>query len=154
MRDIFSETNKNVAKAVIPEDYLTNGETLCPMRNQISFKQYNPDKPAKYGMLNKSINSTRYPYTHQSHVYCGRLVEEPDENFVLGTINYVKYLIEKLSEYQNLTGRNISMGRLYTSFEVANWLSEKMITILGKMQSNRVGIPPKTKLLKLLIAKF
>ena len=24
-------------------------KTLYPMRNQIGFKQYNPDKPAKYG---------------------------------------------------------------------------------------------------------
>ena len=145
MRDIFSETNKNFAKAAIPEDYLTLEETLYPMRNQISFKQYNPDQPAKYGMLYKSINSARYRYTHQSHVYCGRLVEEPDENFVSGTINNVKYLVVKLSEYQNLTGRNISMDRLYTSFEVANWLSEKKITILGTLQSNRVGIPPQIK---------
>ena len=63
-------------------------------------------------MLYKSINSARYPYTHQSHVYCGRLVEEPDENFVSGTINYMRYLVEKLCEYQNLAGRNISMDRL------------------------------------------
>ena len=90
MREIFSECNKNFARALIPEDYLTIGETLYPMRNQISFKQYNPDKPAKYGMLYKSINSARYPFTHQSHVYCGKLEQEPDENYVSGTINYVK----------------------------------------------------------------
>lgn len=125
MREIFSECNKNFARALIPEDYLTIDETLYPMRNQISFKQYNPDKPAKYGMLYKSINSARYPFTHQSHVYCGKPEQEPDENYVSGTINYVKYLVEKFSEHQNLTGRNISMDRLYTSFEVANWLAEK-----------------------------
>ena len=101
------------------------------MRNQISFKQYNPDKPAKYGMLYKSINSARYPFTHQSHVYCGKPEQEPDENYVSGTINYVKYLVEKFSEHQNLTGRNISMDRLYTSFEVANWLAEKKNNNIG-----------------------
>ena len=67
------------------------------MRNQISFKQNNPDKPAKYGMLYKSINAARYPFTHQSHFYCGKPGQEPDENYVSGTINYVKYLVEKFS---------------------------------------------------------
>ena len=145
MREIFTECNKNFARALIPEDYLTIDGTLYPMRNQISFKQYNPDKPAKYEMLYKSINSARYPFTHQSHVYCGKPEQEPDGNYVSGTINYVKYLVAKFSEHQNLTGRNISMDRLYTSFEVANLLVEKKITILGTIQTSRVGIPSEIK---------
>ena len=107
MREIFSECNKNFARARISEDYQTIDETLYPMRNQILFKQYNPDKPAKYGMLYKSINSTWYPFTHQSYVYCGKPEQEPDGNRVSGTINYVKYLVEKFSKHQNLTERNI-----------------------------------------------
>ena len=57
IREFFEQCNINFAKALVPEDYLSLDETLYPMRNQISFKQYNPDKPAKYGMLFKSINS-------------------------------------------------------------------------------------------------
>ena len=91
MRQIFIEYNKKFARALIPDNYLTTDETLYPMRNQILFKQYNPDKPAKYGMLYKSINSARYPFTHQSHVYCGKPEQESDESYVSGTINYVKY---------------------------------------------------------------
>ena len=125
MREIFSECNNNFARALIPEDHLTIDETLYTMRSQISFKQHNPDKPVKYEMLYKSINSAQYPFTHQSNVYCGKPEQEPDENYVFGTINYVKYLVGKFSEHQNLTERNISMDRLYTSFEVANWLAEK-----------------------------
>ena len=145
MRGIFSECNKSFARALIPEDCLTIDETLYLMRNQVSFKQYNPDKPAKYGMLYKSINSARYPFTHQSHVYFGKPEQEPNEIYVSGTINYVKYLVEKFSEHQNLTGRNISMDRLYTSFEVANWLTEKKITTLGTIPTSRVGIPSEIK---------
>ena len=93
MREIFSECNKNFARALISEDYLTIDETLYPMRNQISFKQYNPDKPAKYGILYKPMNSARYPFTHQSHVHCGKPEQEPDENYFYGIINYVEYLV-------------------------------------------------------------
>ena len=59
IREFFEQCNINFAKALVPEDYLSLNETLYPMRNQISFKQYNPDKPAKYGMLFKSINNGR-----------------------------------------------------------------------------------------------
>ena len=33
------------------------------------------------------------------------------------------------------------MDQLYTSFEVANWIAEKKITILGTIQTSRMRIP-------------
>ena len=115
LRELFEECNKNFAKILIPEDYLSLDETLYPMRNQVAFKQFNPDKPAKYGVLFKSINCARYPYTYQTHVYCGKPEGDPDENYVTGTLNYITTLVEKLLKFQKLDGRNISMDRLYTS---------------------------------------
>ena len=54
--EIFKEFNKNCGKFLVPDDYLSLDDTLYPMRMQISFKQFNPSKPAKYGMLYKSIH--------------------------------------------------------------------------------------------------
>ena len=59
LRDLFEACSKNFAAALVPEDYLMIDETLYPMRNQIAFKEYNPDKPAKYELLFKSINCAR-----------------------------------------------------------------------------------------------
>ena len=42
------------------------------MRNQVAMKQYNPSKPAKYGLLFKSLNDGRFPYTYNSLVYAGK----------------------------------------------------------------------------------
>ena len=50
MRCVFKECNKNFAKAMVPDFYLSLDETLYPIRNQISFRQYNADKTAKYGV--------------------------------------------------------------------------------------------------------
>ena len=47
----------------MPSDYLSLDETLYPMHTQISFKQYNPNKLAKYGLLLKAINAAHYPCT-------------------------------------------------------------------------------------------
>ena len=111
------------------------------MRKQINFRQYNRGKPAKYGMLFKSINSATYPYTYQSHVYCVKPKGEPNEFYISGTENYIQYLVNKLSSYHNTRERNISMDRLYSSLSVANWLLDKGITMVRTMQKNRVGIP-------------
>ena len=62
-RKIFEEFNKNCGKFLVSNDYLSLDETLYPTRTQISFKQFNPSKPAKYGMLYKSINACSYPFT-------------------------------------------------------------------------------------------
>ena len=146
IRGFFEDCNDNFGAALVPEDYISLDETLYPMRTQVNFKQYNPDKPAKYGLLFKSLNCARYPYTHQSHVYCGKPVEQVENNhYVQGTINYIKYLFEKLSAHHSLQGRNITMDRLYSSFEIAELLHERKVTMVGTMQSYRVGIPASIK---------
>ena len=130
---------------MVPDDYISLDETLYPMRTQISFKQYNPDKPAKYGILFKSLNSARHPYTYQSIVYSAKPVGDPTDDYICGTAEYIKQLETKLQAYQRLQRRKISMDRLYTSIHIARWLLHKGITMVGTFQTNRVGIPPEVK---------
>ena len=66
------------------------------MRNQIGFKQFNPNKPAKYGMFLKSINAVHYSYTFIAAPYCGKPSGNSTSFYVTGTENIVKYLITKL----------------------------------------------------------
>ena len=149
IRYLFEECNKLFARVMIPECYLSLDETLYPMRIQINLdklnRQYNSDKPAKYGMLFKSINSATYPYTYQSHIYCGKPKGEPNEFYISGTENYIQYLVNKLSSYHDIRQRNISTDRLYSSLSVTNWLLDKGITMVGTTQKNRVGSPASLK---------
>jgi len=59
---MFNERMKSV---LVPSEFLSIDETLYAMRNQIAFRQYNPNKPAKYGLLYKSLNDARFPFTYQ-----------------------------------------------------------------------------------------
>ena len=61
LRQAFKMCNKNFSEALVSVDYISLDETLYPARTQVSFKQYNSDKPVKYGVLFKSLNSVRYP---------------------------------------------------------------------------------------------
>ena len=115
------------------------------MRNQVAFKQYNPDKPAKYGMLFKSLNDARLNYTYRTLVYAGKPQQLPSPYYVCGTDNYIKRLVTDLEQAVSLQGRNISMDRLYTSIPIAQWLLSMKMTCIGTIMSRRVGIPPELK---------
>ena len=115
----FENFNNQCMLVLAPSDYLSLDETLYPMRTQISFKQFNPSKPVKYGLLFKSVNATRYPYTFISSPYSGKPTEEGGQYYIQGTETIVHYLIETLSTNSSLAGRNISFDRLYTSIPLA-----------------------------------
>ena len=133
---------------VAPGDYLSLYETLDPMRTQISFKQFNPTKSAKYGLVFKSVKAARYPYTFISSPYSGKPTVVRGQYYIQGTEAIVHYLIETLSTNSSLAGRNISFDRLYSSIPLAKWLLEKRITCIGTMQLKRKGISDKLKELK------
>ena len=89
-REIFEEFNKNWGKFLVPDDYLTLDETLYPKKTQIIFKQFNPSKPAKYGMLYKSINAFRYRFTFLTAVHPGKPKAEPTSYYTPATSQTVK----------------------------------------------------------------
>ena len=94
IRTLYEMFNLNCMKHVVPSEFLSLDETQYPMRNQISIKQYNANKPAKYGLLFKSINDARYPYTSQSLVYSGKPENGDGPHYLNQTEDYVKTLVE------------------------------------------------------------
>ena len=141
IQNIFEKFNINWGKSIIPDDLLSIDETLYPMRNKVAFKQFNPNKPAKYGLLFKSINASRYPYSFVSAPYCGNPVGGPTEECKPGTFEVTKHMVSTLQRYTTLKGQNISFDRLYTSLPLMNCLLEKDITAVGTLVSNGKGLP-------------
>lgn len=94
-------------------------------------KQYNPNKPAKYGMLFRSISDARLPYTYNTLPYAGKpnVITQQSE-YVTGTDNYTKYLMKGLERYINLKGRNLSIDRYFTSMTIASWLLNRGMTVV------------------------
>ena len=93
IREFFGKFNNQCMLVLAPDDYLSLDKTLHPMRTQISFKQFNPSKPAKYSLLFQSVNAARYPYTFISLPYSGNPTEEGGQYFIQGTETIVHYLI-------------------------------------------------------------
>ena len=106
---------KKCGKYLVPDDYLSLDETLYPMKTQISFKQFNPNKSAKYGMLYKSINACCYPFTFSTAVYPGKPKAEPTSYYTPGTSQTVKVPNSKLGLPHKFSGKkhNYHMKNLY-----------------------------------------
>ena len=95
-------------------------------------------------LLYKSLNDARFLFTYQIIPYSGKPVDGDGPYYLKATEDYVKNLVESIPG-RNLKGRNISMDRLYTSIPTTNWLLSREITVVGTLQSNRLGLPDELK---------
>ena len=85
----------------------------------VKLKQYNPNTPAKYGLLYQSISDSVVPFTYFILPYAGKRDTEGSEFYVTSTDEYSVYLVDKLFSHVNITGRNVSMDRYFTSVTIA-----------------------------------
>ena len=123
-----------------PDVYISLNETLYPTRAGVAFRQYNKDKPAKYGLLFRSINNAEVPYTCTSVIYAGKRANKSSPYYVQTTDDIVKYLVNSLTREANIKGHNLSTDRFYTSIEIANWLLEKNVTCVDTIKRNCRGM--------------
>ena len=134
-----------------PSQYLVIDETFYPYRGSICIKQYNPRKPAKYGLLYRSLCDAAVPYTYYTLPYAGKPSETNNETskyYISGTNEYTKYLVNGVNHYNSIDGSKISMDRYFTLVTIAQWALKKNITIVGTMRLDRKGIPKEIKSLE------
>lgn len=147
-REFFEAANELFVRLRTPGTHMAIDETLFPYRGRIGFKQYNPKKPAKYGILFRSGCDSTVQYTYFSLPYAGKPQVLGSPYYITGTDNYTKYLVENIIKTGGtacMKGRNISLDRYFTSMTIAEWCLEKDITITGTMRRDRQGIPTEMK---------
>ena len=121
MRELFEKMNVQNAKRWFPLPLLAINETLYPYHGAIDFKQYNPNKPVKYGLLCRSLCDSSTSYTYFTLPYAGKPEEitgEAAKFYVTGTD---KYLVTEFNQYNSIQGCNISMDKYFTSAALAEW---------------------------------
>ena len=90
-----------------PSALLAVDETLYPHRGQIGFKQYNPQKPAKYGLLYRSLCDSTVTYTYFSLASAGKpevVGGNGAKFYITGPDEYTKYLVSGLFHYTSFKG--------------------------------------------------
>ena len=99
-------------------------------------------------MLYRSLSDAEVPYSYFTLSYNGKPDSPDNEYYVTGTDEYLKYLVNNFLSNNKFTGRNISLGRYFTSVTLAQWCLEKKISIVGTMRTDRKGIPKEMKELR------
>ena len=115
VREIWEIFNSNLTKHVAPSGYLSIDETLYPMRQKIAFRQYNPNKLHHYGLLLKSLNDTRVPYTYKAIPYAASSKARDGPYHFKSTIAYIKYLV---TEKELISLSQVEPFRLIVSTQV------------------------------------
>ena len=151
IRELFEMMNERNAKCRYPSAFLAVDETLHPYRGNIGFKQYNSNKPAKYGLLYRSLCDASVWYSYYSLPYAGKpedLSGDASKYYISGTDEYTKYLVNEVSRHNSIQGCNISMDRYFTSVTLAEWALDRNFTIVGTMRHDRKGIPKELEVMK------
>ena len=126
----------NCKRMYRPGCYMCVDEQLLPFRGRVSFRQYIPSKPDKYGMKFFLLVSKNSHYIYNAIPYCGRNERETVH------VGLASDIVKELCVPIYSSGRNITCDNYFTSADLAEYLSSKNLTLLGTMKQNRREIPP------------
>lgn len=137
IRAIVDKFVANCQAAYTPTQYLTIDEKLESFRGRCSFRQYIPNKPAKYGIKVQALVDARTYYLLNMEVYVGQQPEGP-----FSCSNSPKDIVDRLVGPVSGTKRNITCDNWYTSIELfQNLLQNHKLTAVGTIRKNKPDIP-------------
>ncbi|UYV81889.1 hypothetical protein LAZ67_21000042 [Cordylochernes scorpioides] len=122
----------NCKKLYTPGEYNTIDEKLIPFHGRCGFRQYMPNKSAKYGLKFYTISDARAFYTFNFEIYCGK---QPDGPYKKSNSpdDIVKRLITPIFG----TSRNIT-DNWYTSYKLSqDLLTEHKLTLVGTLKNKK-----------------
>lgn len=137
IRELIEEFVQASQQCYSVGEYVTLDEMLDPFRGKCSFRQYMPNKPAKYGIKIQALVDARLFYTINLEVYVG---VQPAGPYAVdnSTTAVTKRMIQPISG----TGRNVTMDNWYTSVPLAeDLLTQHNLTVVGTIKKNKPEIP-------------
>ncbi|UYV70328.1 hypothetical protein LAZ67_7002533 [Cordylochernes scorpioides] len=136
LREIFEMFVANCKQIYSPGEYLTIDEKLIPFRGKCNFRQYIPNKPAKYGLKIYMMSDAHTFYTVNMEPYVG------NNRGPFYKSNASDDVVKRLVEPVSGTKRNITTDNWYTSFPLAqSLLTEHNLTLVGTLKKNKKEIP-------------
>ena len=103
--EFFMKMNETNRRCHIPSSYVSVDEALYPYRWRIGMKQYTPSKPAKYGLLYRSLCDAKVSYTYSTVPYARKPeVIGANDYYVTGCDEYTKRLVRNFQIYGTLQG--------------------------------------------------
>lgn len=138
IRKVYQEFVERCQKYYSLSEYVTVDEMLEAFRGRCSFRQYIPNKPARYGLKMYALCDARTFYTGNLEIYCGKQVEGPYK-----VNNTAKDVAVRLITPISGTGRHVTLDNWYGSVPLAKELLENhSLTMTCTLKKNKREIPP------------
>ena len=131
VRKIWEIFNSIFSKHVAPSEYLSIDDKLFSMRQQSTFRQYNPNKLHRYGLLLKSLNDEKFPYTYKAVLHPSKPNVGDGSYYLRFIIEYINSLVTEMEVDQSITDRTITTDCLSPRIESTNRLLGRGIAKVG-----------------------
>ena len=133
IRDVWDKWVEILPLLYNPSAHVTVDERLVPFRGRCPFRQYMPNKPAKYGIKIWAACDAKSSYAWNMQVYTGKLPGGTSEK------NQGMRVVLEMSE--GLQGHNITCDNFCTSYRLGDELQKRKLTMLGTVRRNKPELP-------------
>ena len=134
-RDIWEMFLAQLPKQFIPGTDITVDEQLVAFRERCLFRQFMPNKPAKYCVKIWWACDADTSYPLAGEIYLGRQPGAERE------VNQGARVVKSLTKKWLQSGRNIVTDNFFTSIQLAEDLYVDHTTLVGTIRKNKPDIP-------------
>lgn len=140
VRYILELFNLSLERVYTPGPFLTIDEMLIEFHGRVSFRQYIPTKPGKFGLKMFWLVDAETFIPVQCLLYSGAnsILQSERERYD----SYPEALVMTLSKKYLGQGRNITADNYFTSLPLVERLENERTTYVGTVRKNRRGLPP------------
>lgn len=134
IKGVFDMFLNNLRTPYEPHKELTLDEQQFGFFGNCPVKQFNPAKPAKYGIKTFWICDASNGYALNGKIYSGK------EDGAITRDLAAKVTKELASVFYN-TGRVLTMDNYFTSLPLVEFLAEQKLSVVGTVRSNKPDLP-------------
>ncbi|XP_026175349.1 piggyBac transposable element-derived protein 4-like [Mastacembelus armatus] len=143
IREVWSKWSERLPALYNPGPAVTVDERMVPFKGRCSFRQYMPNKPAKYGLKLWVACDAKSSYAWRMQAYTGKeavTASKSTERAAAKTeVNLASRVVLDLT--RGLEHRLVTCDNFFTSYDLARRLRANSIDLLGTIRSNRVELP-------------
>lgn len=136
IREVFDLCIQNFQQHFVPSAEMTLDEQLLAFRGRCSFRQYIPNKPAKYGVKVFALVDVSCPYSYNLEIYAG---QQPEGPFRLS--NERSEVVMRVVRPVLHKGINITMDNWFSSLQVAKQLFQNRTTVVATIRKDKREVP-------------
>ena len=134
LRWFLKDLNTRFQEAYTPYRNCTIDESMVKFKGRLSFRQYMPAKPIKWGIKVWVLCESDTGYAYNMQVYTGKVEGRQEKGMAYRVC--MDLLVPVLG-----TNLSVYMDNLYTSVALLNDLRVRWILACGTVRSNRKGLP-------------